>query len=102
MRLLVEDSAIERQQIRMEVGSCRCQISLGSVALSPESGCGCGTLVLLDWNVSRRLSRRIRNLGANGAYIYMMLSRPKDKKQDPSTAMAAGDDYLANRLIRWN
>jgi len=101
--LLVEDSAIERQQI----GGYLTHWNLDFVAAS-DSGeawsClqspDAPNLVLLDWMLPGldgiELSRRIRTLGANGAYIYTVMLTAKDKKQDLLTAMAAGaDDYLA-------
>lgn len=101
--MLVEDSAIERQQI----GSYLKEWNLDFVAVengadawnrlqSPDAA----SLVLLDWVLPGldgiELCQRIRALGANGTYIYTVMLTAKDRKQDLLTAMAAGaDDYLA-------
>jgi two-component system, cell cycle response regulator len=101
--LLVEDSAIERQQIgrylkewNLEFVAAKDGVEAWSCLQSPDAP----NLVLLDWVLPGldgiELSRRIRTLGANGAYIYTVMLTAKDKKQDLLTAMAAGaDDYLA-------
>jgi two-component system, cell cycle response regulator len=101
--LLVEDSAIERQQIgryleewKLEFVAAKDGLEAWSCLQSPDAP----NLVLLDWMLPGldgiELSRRIRTLGANGAYIYTVMLTAKDKKQDLLTAMAAGaDDYLA-------
>ena len=101
--LLVEDSVIERQQIgqyleewKLEFVAVKDGLEAWSCLQSPDAP----NLVLLDWMLPGldgiELSRRIRTLGANGAYIYTVMLTAKDKKQDLLTAMAAGaDDYLA-------
>ncbi len=101
--LLVEDSAIERQQIgryleewKLEFVAVKDGLEAWRCLQSPDAP----NLVLLDWMLPGldgiELSRRIRTLGANGAYIYTVMLTAKDKKQDLLTAMAAGaDDYLA-------
>jgi diguanylate cyclase (GGDEF)-like protein len=101
--LLVEDSAIERQQIggyltewNLDFVAAKDGVEAWSLLQSPDPP----NLVLLDWMLPGldgiELSRRIRTLGANGTYIYTVMLTAKDKKQDLLTAMAAGaDDYLA-------
>ena len=101
--LLVEDSAIERQQVGGYLKEWNLEfISAkdGTEAWNYLQGPDAPSLVLLDWVLPGldgiELSRRIRTLGANGAYIYTVMLTAKDKKQDLLTAMAAGaDDYLA-------
>jgi len=101
--LLVEDSAIERQQI----GSFLHEWKLDFVAVDNGADAwrllqnpDAPNLVLLDWILPEldgiELCHRIRTLGANGSYIYTVMLTAKDRKQDLLTAMAAGaDDYLA-------
>ena len=101
--LLVEDSAVERQQIGQYLGEWNLNFVVakdGNDAWSYLQGPNAPNLVLLDWMLPGidgiELSRRIRTLGANGAYIYTVMLTAKDKKQDLLTAMAAGaDDYIA-------
>jgi len=101
--LLVEDSAVERQQI----GNFLQDWKLGFVAVDNGADAwrllqnpDAPNLVLLDWILPGldgiELCHRIRTLGANGTYIYTVMLTAKDRKQDLLTAMAAGaDDYLA-------
>jgi two-component system, cell cycle response regulator len=101
--LLVEDSAIDRQQIgcylkewNLEFAVAKDGLEAWSRLQSPDAP----NLVLLDWMLPGldgiELSRRIRTLGVNGAYIYTVILTAKDKKQDLLAAMAAGaDDYLS-------
>lgn len=101
--LLVEDSAIEREQIGQYLKEWNLEFVAakdGSEAWSELQGTNAPNLVLLDWMLPGidgiELSRRIRTLGANGAYIYTVMLTAKDRKQDLLTAMAAGaDDYIA-------
>lgn len=100
--LLVEDSAIDRQQI----GSYLKEWNLDFVAI--EDGVeawnylerpDAPNLALLDWVLPGmdgiELCQRIRALGATGTYIYTVMLTAKDKKEHLLTAMAAGaDDYL--------
>lgn len=101
--LLVEDSAVERQQVgkylqewNLDFAVAKDGIEAWNHIQSPDPP----NLLLLDWMLPGmdgiELSRRIRALGANGAYIYTVMLTAKDRKQDLLTAMAAGaDDYLA-------
>jgi two-component system, cell cycle response regulator len=101
--LLVEDSAIERQQIGRYLKEWNLEFVAAKDGLEARKrlqGLDAPNLVLLDWMLPGidgiELSRRIRTLGANGAYIYTVMLTAKDKKRDLLTAMAAGaDDYLA-------
>jgi len=101
--LLVEDSAVERQQIGQYLGEWNLNFVVakdGNDAWSYLQGPNAPNLVLLDWMLPGidgiELSRRIRTLGVNGTYIYTVMLTAKDKKQDLLTAMAAGaDDYIA-------
>lgn len=101
--LLVEDSAIERQQIGCYLKEWNLDfvaVESGTEAWNCLQGPDAPSLVLLDWVLPGldgiELCQRIRTLGANGNYIYTVMLTAKDKKQDLLTAMAAGaDDYLA-------
>jgi len=101
--LLVEDSAIERQQIGNHLKEWNLDFVAAADGLEAWSylqGPDAPSLVLLDWLLPGldgiELCQRIRALGANGNYIYTVMLTAKDKKQDLLTAMAAGaDDYLA-------
>lgn len=101
--MLVEDSAIERQQIgcylkewNLDFVAAENGAEAWSLLQSPDPP----SLVLLDWMLPGldgiELCQRIRTLGANGTYFYTVMLTAKDRKQDLLTAMAAGaDDYLA-------
>ena len=101
--LLVEDSAVERQQIgrylkewNLDFAVAKDGLEAWSCLQKPDAP----NLILLDWMLPGidgiELSRRIRTLGSNGAYSYTVMLTAKDKKQDLLTAMEAGaDDYLA-------
>ena len=101
--MLVEDSAVERQQIGCYLKEWNLDfvaIENGADAWSCLQGPDAPSLVLLDWVLPGldgiELCRRIRTLGANGTYIYTVMLTAKDKKQDLLTAMGAGaDDYVA-------
>ena len=101
--LLVEDSAIERQQIGRYLKAWNLEfvaVDNGVTAWSLLEGPDAPSLVLVDWVLPGldgiQLCQRIRTLGANGTYIYTVMLTAKDKKQHLLTAMAAGaDDYLA-------
>ena len=101
--LLVEDSAVERQQIGCYLKEWNLDfatIENDADAWNCLQSSDAPNLVLLDWLLPGldgvELCRRIRTLGANGTYIYTVMLTAKDKKQDLLTAMAAGaDDYVA-------
>jgi two-component system, cell cycle response regulator len=101
--LLVEDSAIERQQIGCYLKGWNLDfvaVENGAEAWSLLQNPDAPSLVLLDWILPGldgiQLCQKIRTLGANGTYIYVVMLTAKDKKQHLLTAMAAGaDDYLA-------
>jgi len=72
----------------------------GTDAWDLLQGSGAPNLILLDWLLPGidgiELCRRIRTLGADGNYTYIVMLTAMDKKQYLLTAMAAGaDDYLA-------
>lgn len=101
--MLVEDSAIERQQIGRYLKEWNLEfvaVEDGAEAWSRLQSPDAPSLVLLDWVLPGldgiQLCKRIRALGANGTYIYTVMLTAKDRKQDLLTAMEAGaDDYLA-------
>lgn len=101
--LLVEDSAIERQQVGAYLKEWNLEFSVakdGTEAWQRLQSADPPNLALLDWMLPGmdgiELCRRIRALGANGAYVYTVMLTAKDRKQDLLTAMAAGaDDYIA-------
>lgn len=101
--LLVEDSDVTRQQVGHYLKEWNLDFAVakdGNEAWDRLQTEDAPNLVLLDWMLPGidgiELCRRIRALGANGAYIYTVMLTAKDKKQDLLTAMAAGaDDYLA-------
>jgi diguanylate cyclase (GGDEF)-like protein len=101
--LLVEDSAIDRHQVGGYLKEWNLEfvaVKDGLEAWNYLQSTDPPNLVLLDWMLPGldgiELSRRIRTLGNNGAYIYTVMLTAKDRKQDLLTAMAAGaDDYLA-------
>ena len=100
--MLVEDSVVERRQVGNYLSGWRIEflpIADGKDAWDLLQAPDAPSLVLLDWALPGldgiELCRRIRTLGANGAYIYVVMLTANDKKQDLLTAMAAGaDDYL--------
>jgi len=101
--LLVEDSAIDTYQITnylKDWGLDFEAVGDGSKAWEILQKPDAPNLLLLDWMLPGidgiELCRRIRTLGADGAYFYVVMLTAKDRKQDLLTAMAAGaDDYLA-------
>lgn len=101
--LLVEDSAIERQQVSAylkDLGLDLVVAENGTDAWEVLRGQDAPTLALLDWVLPGldgiELCRRIRTLGSNGTYIYTVMLTAKDRKKNLLTAMDAGaDDYLA-------
>jgi two-component system, cell cycle response regulator len=100
--LLVEDSAIDRQQIGAHLKEWNLDfvaVEDGAEAWNLLQKPDAPTLVLLDWVLPGldgiELCQRIRTLGANGTYVYAVMLTAKDRKQHLLTAMAAGaDDYL--------
>jgi diguanylate cyclase (GGDEF)-like protein len=104
--LLVEDSAIDRQQIGSYLKEWKLDFGVASDGLEAWNclqGQQAPNLVLLDWMLPGidgiELSRRIRTLGANGAYIYTLMLTAKDKKQDLLTALAAGSDAYLSKPV---
>lgn len=101
--LLVEDSVIDRHQIARnldEWGLDFRAVGNGVEAWELLQKPDAPGLVLLDWMLPGidgiDLCRRIRTLGADGRYFYIVMLTAKDRRQDLLTAMAAGaDDYLA-------
>jgi len=101
--MLVEDSAIERQQIGRYLQEWNLDfvaVESGTEAWALLQGPDAPSLLLLDWIIPGidgiELCQKIRTLGASGTYIYTVMLTAKDRKQDLLTAMAAGaDDYLA-------
>ena len=101
--LLVEDSVIERHKIGSylkEWGLDYVAVGSGTQAVKLLEGPDAPSMVLLDWLLPGLdgidVCRRIRKLGADGAYIYTVMLTSKNRKQDLLTAMEAGaDDYLA-------
>ncbi len=100
--MLVEDSVVERKQVGNYLSGWRIEflpIADGKEAWDLLQGPDAPSLVLLDWALPGldgiELCRRIRTLGANGVYIYIVMLTANEKKQHLLTAMAAGaDDYL--------
>jgi len=101
--LLVEDSLIDTYQITNYLNDWGLDFQVvadGKQAWETLQKCDAPHLLLLDWMLPGidgiELCRRIRTLGADGTYFYIVMLTAKDKKQDLLTAMAAGaDDYLA-------
>ena len=101
--MLVEDSRIQTRRISRYLKEWNLEsvcIENGTDAWNILQRPDAPNLVLLDWMIPGldgiELCRRIRTLGASGAYIYTVMLTAKDKKHDLLTAMAAGaDDYLA-------
>jgi diguanylate cyclase (GGDEF)-like protein len=101
--LLVEDSVIDRHEIARNLDEWGLDFRVvgnGVEAWELLQKPDAPGLVLLDWMLPGidgiDLCRRIRTLGADGRYFYIVMLTAKDRKQDLLTAMAAGaDDYLA-------
>jgi two-component system, cell cycle response regulator len=101
--LLVEDSLIERRRIGnylTDWGLNYIAVTDGTEAMKLLEGPEPASLVLLDWMLPGLdgigVCRRIRELGKNGTYTYVVMLTAKNRKQDLLTAMEAGaDDYLA-------
>src|SRR5512135_3379552 len=97
--LVVEDSVLERFKVEgylkewsleyVSVGSGTDAAKLLEAPEPPE-------MALLDWVLPGLdgidLCRRIRKLGADGSYIYVIMLTAKNRKQDLLTAMEAGAD----------
>jgi len=104
--MLVEDSQVERHKISRCLKDWEMDfvaIADGSEAWRLLQAPDSPNLVLLDWMLPGldgiELCRRIRTLGANGAYVYTVMLTAKDRKADLLTAMAAGaDDYLSKPI----
>jgi len=100
--MLVEDSVVERRQVGDYLLGWKIEflpIADGKDAWDAIQAPNAPSLVLLDWALPGidgiELCRRIRTLGANGDYVYIVMLTANEKKQDLLTAMAAGaDDYL--------
>ncbi len=100
--MLVEDSIIEQRKVgdhltrwNIEFQPIANGLNAWDMLQKPDAP----SMVLLDWALPGldgiELCRRIRGLGANGGYTYIVMLTGNDKKQDLLTAMAAGaDDYL--------
>jgi two-component system, cell cycle response regulator len=101
--LLVEDSAIDTYQITKYLKDWELDfeaVADGKKAWDILQKSDAPNLLLLDWMLPGidgiELCHRIRALGADGTYFYVVMLTAKDRKQDLLTAMAAGaDDYLA-------
>jgi two-component system cell cycle response regulator len=100
--MLVEDSAVERQQIGGFLSGWKIDhlpIADGKDAWELIQGAEPPNLVLLDWVLPGmdgiELCRRIRASGSHKPYVYIVMLTSNDKKKDLLAAMAAGaDDYL--------
>ena len=101
--LLVEDSVMERYKVGAflkDWGLEHEAVGSGTEAIKALEGPNPPNLVLLDWLLPGAdgidVCRRVRKLGANGEYIYVIMLTAKKEKQDLLTAMEAGaDDYLS-------
>jgi two-component system cell cycle response regulator len=100
--MLVEDSVVERRQVGNYLSGWKIEflpVADGNKAWDLLQTPDAPSLILLDWALPGldgiELCRRIRTLGANGTYIYVVMLTANEKKQHLLTAMAAGaDDYL--------
>ncbi len=104
--LVVEDSVLERFKVEGYLKEWSLEyVSVGSgtdaakLLESPDPP----EMALLDWVLPGLdgidLCRRIRKLGADGSYIYVIMLTAKNRKQDLLTAMEAGaDDYLSKPI----
>jgi len=100
--MLVEDSAVDRQQIGAYLREWNLDFVVMDDGADAWKAIQCPdapSVVLLDWVLPGldgiELCKRIRALGANGTYVYLVMLTSRDKKQDLLTAMAAGaDDYI--------
>jgi two-component system cell cycle response regulator len=101
--LLVEDSVVDRHQVGgylTDWGLDYVAVADGLQALEILESSQPPNMVLLDWLLPGMdgidICRRIRQLGADGTYIYTVMLTAKNRKQDLLAAMEAGaDDYLA-------
>lgn len=101
--LLVEDSVVDRHQVGgylTDWGLDYVAVSDGLQALEILESAQPPNMALLDWLLPGMdgidICRRIRQLGADGNYIYTVMLTAKNRKQDLLAAMEAGaDDYLA-------
>ena len=101
--LLVEDSRIDRHQIGRYLRQWNFDfvaVANGNEAWELLQKPDAPGLILLDWMLPGmdgiELCHRIRSLGADGTYFYVVMLTAKQRKRDLLSAMAAGaDDYLA-------
>jgi two-component system, cell cycle response regulator len=101
--LLVEDSRIDRHQIGRYLRQWKFDfvaVADGNEAWELLQKPDAPGLILLDWMLPGidgiELCHRIRTLGTDGTYFYVVMLTAKQRKRDLLSAMAAGaDDYLA-------
>jgi len=101
--LLVEDSRIDRHQIGRYLRQWNFDfvaVANGNEAWELLQKPSAPAMILLDWMLPGvdgiELCHRIRTLGADGTYFYVVMLTAKQRKHDLLSAMAAGaDDYLA-------
>ena len=101
--LLVEDSVVDRHQVGgylTDWGLDYVAVGDGSQALEVLQSTQPPNMALLDWLLPGMdgidICRRIRQMSADGTYIYTVMLTAKNRKQDLVAAMEAGaDDYLA-------
>jgi two-component system, cell cycle response regulator len=100
--LIVDDSAVYRKLIGDHLRSWEFAVTLaesGSKAWEILQEAESPKLVLLDWVLpdmdGTELCQRIRQAGATGPYVYVILLTSKEGQQNMLDAMTAGaDDYL--------
>lgn len=101
--LLVEDSRIDRHQIGHYLRQWNFDfvaVANGNEAWELLQKPDAPGLILLDWMLPGwdgiELCHRIRTLGADGTFFYIVMLTAKQRKRDLLSAMSAGaDDYLA-------
>jgi diguanylate cyclase (GGDEF)-like protein len=101
--LLVEDSVVERYEVGSYLTDWRLDyiaVGSGTEAVDVLEGNDPPNLVLLDWLLPGLdgidVCRRVRELGMNESYTYIVMLTAKSRKQDLLMAMEAGaDDYLS-------
>jgi len=100
--LVVDDSAVYRKLIGDHLRSWGFEVTLaesGGEAWQILEQPNSPKLVLLDWVLpdldGTELCKRIRQAGASGPYVYVILLTSKEGRQNMLDAMQAGaDDYL--------